>query len=248
MEHNCLIYSPMEGNISRRAYLHRWRIVVYCGTCGEFLYPGDHYRICCYMGRSTDPTRLWPFTGINGGKVGYFEEMTGQVKHPPRWEDGRPFYEGRAAVKENGKWGFIDKYGNMVIPAVYEPVDSYPDYHSAFDQGIALVKKNGLHGIIDTKGNEIVPIKWKAFADFKERKSFFPNPKKWNDPEWNKGFMFYAFVNDDECAFFSPTHGLHTDSVKSCLVSTEVYECNYNVVYRTGIVDKVRIKKKPPVK
>lgn len=50
----------------------------------------------------------------------------------PRYEAAREFSEGLAAVKENGKWGYIDTEGNTVIPFQY-------DGASSFAEGYAIV-------------------------------------------------------------------------------------------------------------
>ena len=47
-------------------------------------------------------------------------EMRGNLETeelvPPRYEDAAAFSEGYAAVKQNGKWGYIDETGELVIP------------------------------------------------------------------------------------------------------------------------------------
>ena len=50
----------------------------------------------------------------------------------PRYEDYRPFSEGLAAVKENGKWGYVDTDGSTVIPFQYDM--AWP-----FSEGLAIV-------------------------------------------------------------------------------------------------------------
>ncbi|MEO6718770.1 MAG: WG repeat-containing protein [Ferruginibacter sp.] len=68
------------------------------------------------------------------------------------------FKEGFASVKQNGKWGFIDKTSKEVIPFKYE-------YGGVFSQGLATVKLNGTYGYIDKKGSEIVPfVYYEGFA------------------------------------------------------------------------------------
>lgn len=64
------------------------------------------------------------------------------------YEDIRSFSEGLAAVKKNGKWGFIDTKGTLVIPFTdqYTPVGS-------FSNGLVLVAaKNGKYGFLNTDG------------------------------------------------------------------------------------------------
>lgn len=49
--------------------------------------------------------------------------------------------------KENGKYGFIDKDGNVIIDCIYDDAKEQNEY------GFAAVKKDGKWGAIDTKGN-----------------------------------------------------------------------------------------------
>lgn len=51
-----------------------------------------------------------------------------------QYEDAGQFNEGLAAVKENGKWGYIDETGETVIPFQY-------DKAYLFREGLALVGK-----------------------------------------------------------------------------------------------------------
>ncbi|CAN5917321.1 hypothetical protein BH11BAC7_BH11BAC7_14980 [soil metagenome] len=55
----------------------------------------------------------------------------------------------RAAVKENGKYGYLDESGDYAIDAEYEEAWS-------FIRGSAVVKKNGHYGLIDKDGKFIV--------------------------------------------------------------------------------------------
>ena len=67
------------------------------------------------------------------------------------------FTEGCLRVCKNGKYGFIDKSGNEVIPCKYSQVDDFKD-------GVARVKGevvkefgHGFIGYVNNKGKEIVP-------------------------------------------------------------------------------------------
>lgn len=55
------------------------------------------------------------------------------------------FKEDVAAVKQNGKWGFIDKAGQEFLPFLYDEADS-------FSKGFAEVKMDTLWGVIDKTG------------------------------------------------------------------------------------------------
>ena len=75
--------------------------------------------------------------GIIGGvteKKWNFYTLQG-ARLPGEWEEARAFQEGLAPVKTQGKWGFADKTGKLVIPAQYKEVRS-------FSEGLAAVKKD----------------------------------------------------------------------------------------------------------
>ena len=57
------------------------------------------------------------------------------------------FSEGLAAVKLNGKYGFIDKTGKEIIPLKY-------DFANCFSEGLALVRLNNKWFYIDKNGIE----------------------------------------------------------------------------------------------
>ena len=75
--------------------------------------------------------------------------------------------EEKAARKElvlvslNGKYGFADENGNIVITLKY-------DYAKDFSVGLALVKLNGKWGYIDKNGNEVTSLKYDYAKDFSE--------------------------------------------------------------------------------
>ncbi|NLF26361.1 MAG: WG repeat-containing protein [Clostridiales bacterium] len=70
----------------------------------------------------------------------------------PAWEMAWMFCEGLASVKSEGKWGFIDRRGNVVIGPRWEIV-------SQFENGIAPVRKGGVEGYINTSGEPVCGVK-----------------------------------------------------------------------------------------
>ncbi len=65
-----------------------------------------------------------------------------------------PFYSNNLSVfKENDKYGYINKKGKIVIPAIYE-------YAYPFVNRMAYVELNGKSGFINKKGKEIISIKY----------------------------------------------------------------------------------------
>ena len=68
-----------------------------------------------------------------------------------RFEDAYPFREGLAAVKRNGKWGYIDKYGTVKVQLKY-------DSATCFYEGLAQVTYNGSLFFIDKNGEIKIKI------------------------------------------------------------------------------------------
>lgn len=56
-----------------------------------------------------------------------------------------------AVVNTEGKWGFVDAKGNLVIPYKYDTIDY-------FREGLALVWQGDKYGYIDKSGKEVIPI------------------------------------------------------------------------------------------
>jgi len=61
------------------------------------------------------------------------------------------FYEGRAlALDQDGRYGFVDTTGTVVVPFIYEMALD-------FSEGLAAVCRDGKWGYLDTAGSLIVP-------------------------------------------------------------------------------------------
>lgn len=65
------------------------------------------------------------------------------------YEDARPFADGWAAVKQNGKWGFIDTQGNVCIDFQFDDALS-------FGQHLAAVKVGDLWGYVSLGGEVVI--------------------------------------------------------------------------------------------
>jgi hypothetical protein len=66
-------------------------------------------------------------------------------------------------VQENGKYGFIDEQGQMVIPARFDDAQNFAA------NGLALVQENGKYGYINPKGEMVIPARFDgamSFADY----------------------------------------------------------------------------------
>lgn len=100
-------------------------------------------------------------------KFGYAPIIKDNICIYPQFEDAKPFHEGFAAVKMNGKWGFIDSIQSIVIPLEYENVGSFVD-------GKVEVWKDNRQYQIDFMGNAIKELhipsecEYRRIGGFKE--------------------------------------------------------------------------------
>lgn len=122
---------------------------------------------------------LMPFNA--GGKWGFLagDSNGGNFALAPAYELAYPFREGRAAVRQNKLWGFIDEKGVSVVPFQYDEV-----IKGVFRGGVAVVKKTGMFGVIDRDGKEVLPLKFKSVTlDEKEGRliAVLPNAADPND-------------------------------------------------------------------
>lgn len=102
------------------------------------------------------------FRIVKGELIG-FANMEGTIVIEPRFRTVRPFTENLAAFCEGcikirseehvlwagGKWGFVDKLGNVCIQPTYE------DVLASFNDGIAKVKLNKIEIWIDEQGKAL---------------------------------------------------------------------------------------------
>jgi hypothetical protein len=99
------------------------------------------------------------------GKYGYVDEKTGNLVIPYKYDyAGLYFFEGLAAVKLNGKIGYINTFDKMVIPCKYDDII----YAGNFSEGLIYVGLNGKYGFIDATDNMVIPCKYDGAGNFKE--------------------------------------------------------------------------------
>jgi hypothetical protein len=75
--------------------------------------------------------------------------------------EAREFHEGLAAVKIGSKFGYADRKGKIVIPAVYDMAHGFHEKRAAVQIG----KK---WGFIDPQGNMVVAAEWDGCDDYSE--------------------------------------------------------------------------------
>lgn len=71
------------------------------------------------------------------------------------------FYNDLAYIKDNGKYGFMDRKGKVVIDIKY--ADAF-----SFEEGLAAVEIDKKYGFINTKGKLVIPAIYDDFGGFKE--------------------------------------------------------------------------------
>jgi hypothetical protein len=78
--------------------------------------------------------------------------LEGLAKVVQKYEIICNFKDGLAEVCKDGKWGFIDKNGNEVIPCKYDPIE---DSDNGFFEGLAVVMTNNYEKfhVINKKGD-----------------------------------------------------------------------------------------------
>ncbi len=69
--------------------------------------------------------------------------------------------EDYAFIKKGNKYGFINKYADLVIPLEY-------DMAYSFNEGYAVVQKEGKFGCIDKKGNPVIPFVFESATPLSE--------------------------------------------------------------------------------
>ena len=75
------------------------------------------------------------------------------------------FQGDRALVNVDGKFGFIDRAGNIVIDPIYTNA-------GGFFEGLACVQKGGKYGWIDTDGRMVIPFEYVGGVHFADGRAF----------------------------------------------------------------------------
>ena len=85
------------------------------------------------------------------------------------YDDIRKYNTDRACVERDGKFGYIDRDTEEVIPLIYDAAKDFSD-------GVALVCREGKWGCIDVYGNEVcteAELTFYCFSKEKAEKEFF---------------------------------------------------------------------------
>ena len=77
----------------------------------------------------------------------------------PMYSQAEPFCEKYAAVKTDGKWGFIDTSGKVIVKPEYDATLGFAD-------GLAAVKRGDLWGYVDATGMLVIATKFQRANSF----------------------------------------------------------------------------------
>lgn len=109
-----------------------------------------------------------PAKGQLGARLRRFYEEQNTQNH----KESLAHAELKIEKGDNGKYGFIDQTGKMVIPCIYDDVWN-------FSEGLAMVTLDDKCGYIDQTGKEIVPCIYDNAGDFSEGLAFVELDEKY---------------------------------------------------------------------
>ena len=123
--------------------------------------------------KEVDYTPLFTRYKSTAGKYGYIgvvntKDSLKAVVIPPTYDGAWKFNEGLAAVKLNGKYGYINKLGQEIVPLKYDAYTNGLAFRESFSEGMAPVRLNEKFGYVNKQGQEITPIKYEYAANFCE--------------------------------------------------------------------------------
>ncbi|MBO5348820.1 MAG: WG repeat-containing protein [Clostridia bacterium] len=101
------------------------------------------------------------YDGIALTSKGYIDKNGDVVIDETNYSATSSFSNELAVAERDGKYGYIDTKGNVIIDFKY-------DYAYKFSDGLAVVEKDGNLGYIDNKGNVIIDFEYKDANDFSE--------------------------------------------------------------------------------
>jgi hypothetical protein len=91
-----------------------------------------------------------------------FINRQGEWVISPQFDAAKDFspHDGLARVEMNGRWGYVNEYGEMMYLENTEIIGT-------FYEGLCKGRKDGLVGFFDTNGEWVIPPKFQAVRDFK---------------------------------------------------------------------------------
>ena len=116
-------------------------------------------------------------------------------------------------IFEDGKWGFADEVGNIVIPCTWRDAGD-------FSEGLALVANDNLdYGYIDKTGKIVFPCQWDEVGSFCEGLAPVRSSKGYGYMDKN-GEMVIPYNLDwiDACEFENGVAKIFKDAYKEYFI------------------------------
>jgi len=112
---------------------------------------------------------------------------SGKIVIPPSYDEIQVVGESLYSAKKEGKWGYIDKDGNIIIELKYQATQPKVDTSQEYIQEAVrypsgkyiVVKLNDKYGLIDLKGNEVLPTEYDFISDVVEGKMWINEGSSW---------------------------------------------------------------------
>jgi len=124
-------------------------------------------------------------TKDDNSRWGYFDLQTGIIIIPAVYEYVGPFYGDRALVKKNGKFGFSDYNGKIVVDIIWDEIYCGKDL-SIWNGEIYIpksdpwvVRKDDKWGYINREGEVIIPLDFDYASLFNENRARIKKEGKW---------------------------------------------------------------------
>jgi len=177
-------------------------------------------------------------------KCGYVDTKGNEVIALTDKYYGSSFHDGLAAVRNNdGKYGFIDKKGELVIPMSFD-VDEGGET-TEFHEGLAPIYKNEKYGYIDKSGKEVIPCNYSAAFNFNEGMALVMKEEKFGFIDVNGKEIIpceYSYANhfsegiavvqkDGKYQFIDKTGKVVLDNSYSGISN---FQEGFSVVYKEG--------------
>jgi hypothetical protein len=148
---------------------------------------------------------------VRQGDLFGYADTTGKVVIEPKYEYAGLFYEGLAAVKYNGKYGYIDKTGNTALSFQYVDVTDfhygkafaatgYVEYeYSPHNSTSTITEKYPKYCLIDRDGNILRETDYTSViyvGDVMDADSFRTNGTILLDKKYNETLLPYQKYNE----------------------------------------------------
>ncbi len=92
------------------------------------------------------------------------------------------FHEGLSPIIKDGKWGYLNEMGEIIIPFEYDEAEPFSD-------GLAAVRKGDFFGYIDYNNNIIIDFKFVKVWPFDNGLAKFDNSPDYNPNITDEGYL-----------------------------------------------------------